>query len=134
MTEKRPGLAPVAWMIAGALASGLAVAAAGGQAVAPELWFGLAAPLVSAVASWIAVERTQRAAPERLTNVLIAAFGIKMVLFGAYVVWVLAGLSLRPVPFIASFTGYYVLLHATEAVLLKRLLAPGAPAAGAPRT
>jgi hypothetical protein len=124
MTGKRPGLAAAAWMTAGTLLSGAAIAAAGGPAVTPELWFGLAAPLVSTVVSWIVIERTQRTAPEKTTGVLMAAFGIKVVLIGAYVVGALAGLSLRPVPFIVSFTGYYVLLHATEALLLKRLLAP----------
>ena len=124
MTGRPPGPAPAFWMRAGGLGSAAAIAAAAGPAATPELWFGLAAPLVSAVVSWIVIERTQRTAPERMTNVLMAAFGIKMILFGAYVIGVLAGLSLRPVPFIASFTGYYVLLHAVEAVLLKRLLAP----------
>ena len=43
-----------------------------------------------------------------LTAVMIAAFAGKMVFFGAYVAVVLRGLSLRPVPFVASFTA---LLH-----------------------
>ena len=124
MTARPSGLVPAFWMLAAGLGSAAAIAAATGPAVTPELWFGLAAPLVSAVVTWIVIERTQRTAPDRMTSVLMAAFGIKAILFGAYVIAVLAGLSLRPVPFIASFTGYYVLLHATEAVLLKRLLAP----------
>ena len=124
MTARPPGLVRAFWMRPGGLGSGAAIAAAAGPAVTPELWFGLAAPLLSAVVTWIVIERTQRTAPARMTSVLMAAFGIKVILFGAYVIAVLAGLSLRPVPFIASFTGYYVLLHATEAVLLKRLLAP----------
>jgi hypothetical protein len=37
----------------------------------------------------------------------------------------LAVLDLRPIPFMASFTGYYVALHFAEALLLKRLLAAG---------
>ena len=40
-----------------------------------------------------------------------------------YLVVMLKGLALRPMPFMLSFTGYYVALHIAEAVLLRRLLA-----------
>ncbi len=119
--------APIAWMIAGSLGSCALVTALGGSRVSPEALAGMAAPLVSAVLTWIVVERTHAAAPERLTNVLMAAFAIKMVLFGAYAIVALGVLSMRPKPFIASFTGYYVALHVGEALLLKRLLASGRP-------
>ena len=79
---------------------------------------GCAGPLVSRRGSWQMLERTQRSAPERLTDVMIAAFGVKVLLFGAYVVgdarrcWrcVRCRSSL-------SFTGYYVALHVVEALL-----------------
>ena len=89
----------------------------------PEVLVGMAAPLVSAVATWLVIGRTHATAPERLTNVLISGFGLKVILFGAYVAIAFAVLPLRPVPFAASFASYYVALHAGEAVLLKRLLA-----------
>lgn len=112
-------------MIVGSVTSCLAAMMAGGAAVTPEVAYGMAAPLVSTVVSWQIAERTHASAPERLTGVLVAAFGIKMVLFGAYVAVVLGVLDLRPVPFVASFTGYYVALHFGEALLLKRLMAAG---------
>jgi hypothetical protein len=34
-------------------------------------------------------------------------------------------LSLRPVPFVASFTGYFIALYLAEALCLRRLLAGG---------
>jgi hypothetical protein len=116
-------LSPPVWMIAGSLATCVAVLAVGGRAVMPETVVGMAAPLVSAVASWHVIQRVHATAPARLTNVLMASFVVKVLLFGAYVVLALAVLDLRPVPFIASFTGYYVALHLGEALLLKRLLA-----------
>jgi hypothetical protein len=116
-------MAASAWMVGGSVLTCLAAAAIGGQAVMPETVFGMAAPLVSAVASWRVIARTHAAAPERLTTVLVTAFALKAVLFGAYVVVVLGALALRPVPFIAAFTSYYVALHFGEALLLKRLLA-----------
>jgi hypothetical protein len=116
-------MTPVVWMIVGSLASCALVMALGGARVSPEVLVGMAAPLVSVVVTWPILERTHAAAPERLTNVLIASFAIKMILFGAYAAAALAIFAMRPKPFIASFTGYYVALHAGEALLLKRLLA-----------
>jgi len=117
------GSTPVVLMIVGSLASCTLVLALGGARVWPEVLVGMAAPLASVVVTWPILERTHAASPERLTSVLIASFAIKMVLFGAYAAAALAVFSMRPKPFIASFTGYYVALHVGEALLLKRLLA-----------
>jgi hypothetical protein len=118
---------PAFWMVAGSLLTCIVAVAIGRQAVVPEVVFGMAAPLVAAVVSWHTIRRTHAAAPASLTNVLIVGFAVKALLFGAYVAIVLVALDLRPVPFIAAFTGYYVALHMGEALLLKRLLSAGRP-------
>jgi hypothetical protein len=82
----------------------------------------MAGPLASAVGSWVAYERAHRSAPGRLTNVMIAALVVKMVFFGGYVVMMLRGLDLRPVPFVVSFAAYFIALHVMEALFLRRLL------------
>lgn len=88
----------------------------------PEVLLGMAAPLGSAVLTWMAVERTHRVAPARVTSVLIWGFALKMLVFGVYVVAMLRPVALRPIPFVASFTGYFITLHVMEALFLKRLL------------
>jgi hypothetical protein len=50
--------------------------------------------------------------------VMLRAFGVKVVLFGAYVVVMLRVLGLRPVPFTISFTCYFVALYGMEALFL----------------
>ena len=117
--------APVAWMVGASVASWLVVVFATGSRLMPELLLGMAGPLVSAVATWLVLERTQSATPERLTGVMITAFGVKVLLFAAYVVVILAVLGMRPRPVMVSFTGYYVGLHVVEALFLRRLLAAG---------
>ena len=52
---------------------------------------------------------------------MIAAFAFKLVFFGAYVAVMLRVVALRPVPFIASFTGYLVGLYVIEALYLRHL-------------
>jgi hypothetical protein len=116
---------PVIWMIGASVASFLALIVATGSRLMPELLLGMAGPLMSAVVTWQVLERTQSSAPERLTGVMITAFGIKVLLFAFYVVIILGLLELRPRPFMLSFTGYYVGLHVVEALFLRRLLNGG---------
>lgn len=112
-------------MVAGSVASWLAVVV-----VAPSMMIetlcGMLAPLLVAVASWEMAERTYRHGPERLTALMVTAFAGKMVFFGAYVSVALLGFSLRPVPFVVSFTAYFIALHLAEALCLRRLFAEGA--------
>ena len=114
-------------MIGASVASWLALVAVTGSSLMPELLLGMAGPLTSAVLTWQVLERTQSSAPERLTNVMITAFGVKVLLFAVYVVVALWALGLRPKPFMLSFTGYYVGLHVVEAMFLRRLLAGDGP-------
>jgi len=129
MTMQALATRPVAWMIGGSVASCLAAImvsiVAKGSSVIPELVLGMAGPLASAVVSWQVLERTHASAPERLSTTMIVAFGVKMLLFGVYVVVILGVLALRPKPFMVSFTSYYVALHVVEAMFLRRLLAGG---------
>ena len=116
-------MTPIAWMAVGSVVTCAIAVAIAGKALAPEIVFGMAAPLVSAATSWLVIVRTHLTAPERLTGVLVTAFAVKAVLFGGYVALALVVLDLRPIPFVAAFTSYYVALHFGEALLLKRLLA-----------
>lgn len=123
-------MSPLVWMTAGSVGSWLgvsAVAAALGTSLHPELLLGMIAPLASAVVTWGVVARTFAADPARLTGVMIIGFGVKMLAFGAYVAVVLGLLGARPAPFMVSFTGYFIALHLTEALFLKRLFATAAP-------
>jgi hypothetical protein len=113
---------PLAWMSATSAASWALVTAAVQGAAHPEVLLGMAGPLGMAVASWIAYERAHGVAPEYLTNVMVVAFALKVLFFGAYVGVALGVLGLRPVPFVVSFVSYFIALHAMEAVFLRRLV------------
>jgi hypothetical protein len=119
---------PVAWMVAASLLSWLAVSALAGTASSVDVLLGMVGPLVVASATWVLAERTYRQDPARLTALMIQAFAGKLVFFGAYVTVMLKVLSLRPVPFVVSFTTYFIALHLTEALWLRRLFAGGSPA------
>jgi hypothetical protein len=116
---------PVAWMVAASLLSWLVVTILAGTDAGVVVLLGMIGPLVVAIATWVLAERTYTRYPERLTSVMVQAFAGKLVFFGAYVAVMLKVLSLRPVPFVVSFTTYFVALHLTEALLLRRLFAGG---------
>jgi len=91
-----------------------------------EILLGMAGPLVAAIATWVLVERTFRSShPERLTALMMQAFAAKMVFYGAYVVIMLTALPLRKIEFVVSFTSYFIALHMTEALCMRRLFARG---------
>jgi hypothetical protein len=116
------------WMAGGSVLSWLVVTLATANRVNPEMLFGMLGPLVSAELTLALARQTFASNPERLTGVMIAGFWAKMVFFGAYVVVMLRVLMLRPVPFIVSFTSYFIALYAAQAILLRRMFA----AAGRP--
>ena len=88
-----------------------------------ELLLCMVGPLASALATWIVVARTAATAPAKTTGVMVLGLGVKMVFFGAYVAGMLKGAGLRPVPFVLSFAGSFIALHAMEAAFLRRLFA-----------
>ena len=111
------------WMIAAGILSSVIVAGVTGGRANPEVLYGMVGPLAVAAVSWIITKRTYAARPERLMGVLITGMAIKAVFFGAYVIVMLRVLAVRPGPFIASFTSYFIALHMMEALFMRRLFA-----------
>ena len=119
---------PVWWMVGSAVVSWLAAVSVTGLDSDVEILLGMLAPLAAAVGTWVLVARTYATRPERLTPLMVAAFGGKLVFFGAYVTVMLSVLSLRPMPFVISFTASFIALHVFEARCLQRLFARNMPA------
>jgi len=116
------------WMLAGSILSSLVLSPLFGAEARLEIWLGMLGPLASAVASWIAMERQHLRRPEGMTRLMIRAFAAKMVFFAAYIAVLLRSGWVRPIPFVVSFMGYFLSLHAAEAFGLRRLQAAGLPA------
>jgi hypothetical protein len=111
------------WMAAASVGSALAIAAAAGAGRAAAIVLGMAAPLAAAAVSWVVTERVYTQTPARLTGVMIAAFAAKMLFFGVYVAVMLKVVGVGATPFVVSFTGYFIALYLTEALLMRRLFA-----------
>ena len=111
----------VAAMTAASLAAAVAAIALAGRATGADVLLGMLAPLAAAGVSWVLTERTYKRDPQQLTGLMIGAFGAKMLFFGAYVAVMIKVVGVHPVPFVASFTGYFVALYLAEALLMRRL-------------
>jgi len=111
------------WIAAAAVGSGIVAVAAAGTQLAAEILLGMLAPLAVVLVSWVTTERIYTREPARMTGLMIGAFGVKMIFFGAYVALMIKVVGVRPAPFIASFAGYFVALYLTEALLMRRLFA-----------
>lgn len=116
-------MTPVAWMVGASMVSWTVVAGLVDGPARTAALLGLLAPLVVASVSWVLAERTYRRNPAALTGMMAAGFAAKMVIFGVYVAVVLKGLAQPPIPFVVSFTGYFIALHLVEAFFLRRLFA-----------
>jgi hypothetical protein len=110
-------------MIGGCAVGWAAAVGVWGEAVGLDVGLGLGGPLVAAIGTWAMIVRTVQAEPSRLTQRLLSAFAVKLVFFGVFVAVAIRRLSVRPVAFVVSFTVSFVVLHAVEAMLLRRALA-----------
>jgi hypothetical protein len=86
-----------------------------------EILFGMLGPLIAVTSSWVLADRIYRQRAEMLTTVMTTAFVVKIVFFGAYISVVILLLRLRPVPFVISFSSYFIGLYLIEALYLRRL-------------
>jgi hypothetical protein len=114
---------PVWWMVGSSVLSWLACAALPGLDSDREVLLGMLAPLLGAVATWTIVARTDPARPQLLTSLLMAAFGAKLLFFAVYVTVAIKVLLVSALPFVVSFTVYFIALHLYEALCLQRLFA-----------
>ncbi|MGE0448265.1 MAG: ATP synthase subunit I [Vicinamibacterales bacterium] len=111
----------VAWMAGISVVTWLAASASTGAEVSAALFYGMIGPLVVACGTWIMVERVFRQDPQSLMPWMVGGFAFKLVFFGAYVAIMIRVVGLSPVPFVVGFSSYFIALHFTEALLLRRL-------------
>jgi hypothetical protein len=116
-------MTPLWWMVAASVLSWLGVAALVGESGNPEVSYGMAAPLAATAGTWVVTVHAYRWYPQRLTGVMVVGLGVKAVFFAAYVVLIMRVFEARPLPFVISFTAYFIGLYGMEALFLRRLFA-----------
>ena len=113
------------WMLSGSVLTALILTIPLKPEYRPELWIGMSGPLVSAVVSWIAMQRQYIRSPEGMTALMIKAFAAKMIFFAGYITVLVSFGWVQPIPFVVSFVCYFLALHGVEAFGLRRLQIAG---------
>jgi hypothetical protein len=111
----------IGWMLSGTIISGLILTVLLDTSIRLAMWLGLLGPLMAAIVSWIAMARQHTRDPQGLTKLMIKAFAAKMIFFAGYITVLLGAGWVRPLSFVISFLGYYISLHALEAIGLRHL-------------
>ena len=112
---------PVVIMVVASLATWLAATAFIQPRTSIEMLFGMLGPLAAVSATWVLAEWIYRHRPAEMTSLMLAAFLLKAIFFAGYVVIMLRIAGFRPIPFVGSFTGYFIGLYVIEALYLKRM-------------
>jgi hypothetical protein len=111
----------VASMVAVSVAAWLVVAMLVDARTRVEVLYGMLGPLAVVCGTWLLTEHTYRTNPGSLTSMMIAAFGFKVLFFGGYVAVMLGLLAVRPMPFVVSFTSYFIGLYLMEALYMRQM-------------
>ncbi len=111
------------WMAAASVLSSIARAAWLGSQSGLDILLGMTGPLVAVLWSRLAIERMYKRHPEAVTSLMVKAFGAKMIFFAGYISLIIGAGWVHPIPFVISFTLYFLVLHVTAALSLRRLMA-----------
>ena len=84
-----------------------------------ELFLGWLIPAVAGFATIYFVMDAAKKDAQLVTKVLTKGFVIKMIYYGIIILISYKLYAFEPVPFIISFTGFFLVLHALEAVIIK---------------
>jgi hypothetical protein len=113
------------WMLAGSALTCFGIVAVLGDEAPADLrlavWLGMLGPLVASLCAMFVVSRAYRRDPSSLTRVMTRALIAKMVFFGGYIALLIKSGRVQPIPFAASFIGYFFALHIVEAFRLRHL-------------
>ena len=90
-----------------------------------EVFLGMTAPLLVTIFSIFWIEKVFKTDKEKLTATMAKSFFIKMVLFALYFIIILGFYTFEPIPFVISFTGFFILFYIIEAIFLQKLFQTG---------
>ena len=114
----------VAYLAGGSILTAIVfsvVSIAAGLRAEKDIWLGMLGPMLASVGAWTAIERQRRLNPQKMLKCLIQSFVVKFLFFGAYIIVVLKTNQVRPGFFVSCFVFFYLALHMTEALELRKM-------------
>ena len=86
-----------------------------------EIFFGWSIPALAGLLTIYFVLRAANIDYKLVTNVLIKGFIIKMIYYALIIFGLFKVYAFEPLPFIGSFAGFFLALHALEAVIINNI-------------
>lgn len=87
-----------------------------------EIFLGMIAPLLLSIVSILWYETSVKKSPQQLTNTLIKTFIARAVFFALYFILIFTYYDFEQIPFIISFTSFFMIFYVIEALFLQKLI------------
>ena len=87
-----------------------------------EIFLGMFLPWIISLISISKTHSVYNIDPIKLTKHMTTAMLMKMLSYGLLLIIIFTFISFNPIPFIISFTSYYLTLHLTEAFIVRSFI------------
>ena len=92
------------------------------QEYGKEIFLGMFLPWIISLISISKTHSVYNIDPDKLIKQRTTAMLMKMLYYGLLLIIIFTFISFNPLPFIISFTSYFLMLHLTEAYVLKSFI------------
>jgi hypothetical protein len=86
-----------------------------------EIFLGMAAPLLLSIVSIMWSESSFKKSPQHLTNTLVKSFIVRAIFLAVYFILIFTYYDFEQIPFIISFTGFFIIFYVIEALFIQKL-------------
>ena len=86
-----------------------------------ELFLGWFLPALAGILTSYFVFSAQKTNAIAVTKTIAKGFALKMVYYGVSILILFKHYSFQPIPFVCSFSGFFMGLHVLEAIIIKRI-------------
>ena len=86
-----------------------------------ELLLGWILPVLAGTVTLYFIDSAAQKDPFLVTKTLVKGFILKMIYYGATILTLFKLYSFEPIPFVCSFSSFFLGLHVLEAVIIKRI-------------
>ena len=76
-----------------------------------EIFLGMVAPLLLSIVSILWSDSSFKKSPQHLTNTLIKSFIMRAIFLALYFILIFAFYNFESIPFIISFTGFFIIFY-----------------------
>ena len=91
------------------------------QTYSIELFFGWFLPAFAGVVTTYFIFSAQKKDAITVTKTIAKGFALKMIYYGVSILFLFKHYSFQPIPFVCSFSGFFMGLHVLEAIIIKRI-------------